>query len=102
MIDAHHHIWRKKDLPWLLGPERPRIFGPYAPLKRDYAVEEYLQDIDGAGITRSVYVQANWAPNWAADEAAWVRAEHDRTGWPHAIVAFADVTRARHRGPLLD
>ncbi|MEM9583060.1 MAG: amidohydrolase family protein [Pseudomonadota bacterium] len=93
MIDAHHHIWRQADLPWLLGPEQPRIFGPYAPIKRDYMIEEYLSDIDGTGIKGSVYVQANWAPNWALDEARWVAAEAARAGWPIAIVAFADMTR---------
>lgn len=92
MIDAHHHIWRQSDLPWLLGPEQPRIFGSYAPIKRDYLVEEYLSDLRDTGIEKSVYVQANWAPNWAADEAAWVQATADRTGWPHAIVAYADMT----------
>ncbi|MEM9523685.1 MAG: amidohydrolase family protein [Pseudomonadota bacterium] len=100
MIDAHHHIWRQADLPWLLGPERPRIFGPYAPIKRDYPIEEYLADIAGAGITGSVYVQANWAPNWAVDEARWVAAEAARTGWPMAIVAFADMTRRDCGGTL--
>ncbi|MEO0760707.1 MAG: amidohydrolase family protein, partial [Pseudomonadota bacterium] len=92
MIDAHHHIWRQADLPWLLGPERPRIFGPYAAIKRDYTIEEYLDDIAGLGITRSVYVQANWAPNWFEDEVAWVQATAERTGWPHAIVGYADMT----------
>ncbi|MEM9063112.1 MAG: amidohydrolase family protein [Pseudomonadota bacterium] len=90
MIDAHHHIWRQKDLPWLLGPEQPRIFGPYAPIKRDYLIDEFRADLDGTGIEKSVYVQANWAPNWAADEAAWVQSVADETGWPHAIVAYAD------------
>ncbi len=94
MIDAHHHIWRQADLPWLLGPERPRIFGPYKPLMRDYPLDEYLDDIAGQGITGSVYVQANWAPNWAVDEAAWVQEQADRTGWPMGIVAYADMTRA--------
>ncbi len=92
MIDAHHHIWRQKDLPWLLGPEQPRIFGPYAAIKRDYEIGEYLADIKGTGITGSVYVQANWAPNWAADEVAWVQSVADRHGWPHAIVGYADFT----------
>lgn len=101
MIDAHHHIWLQKDLPWLLGPEQPRIFGPYAPIKRDYPVEEFLADLDGTGVERSVYVQANWAPNWAADEAAWVQSVADRTGWPHAIVAYADMTAPDVR-PALD
>ena len=69
MIDAHHHIWRQKDLPWLLGPEQPRIFGAYAPIKRDYLIGEFLADVSGTGIEKSVYVQANWAPNWAADDS---------------------------------
>lgn len=93
MIDAHHHFWRQADLPWLLGPEQPRIFGTYAGIKRDYPIEEYLADAKASGIKGSVYVQANWAPNWALDEARWVQAEAERTGWPMAIVAFADMTR---------
>jgi len=51
MIDAHHHIWRQKDLPWLLGPEQPRIFGPYAAIKRDYLIEEFLSDLGKTGIS---------------------------------------------------
>ncbi|MEM7059118.1 MAG: amidohydrolase family protein [Pseudomonadota bacterium] len=92
MIDAHHHIWQQKDLPWLLGPEQPRIFGPYAEIKRDYLIGEYLTDLKTTGIEKSVYVQANWAPNWAADEAAWVQRTADDIGWPHAIVAYADMS----------
>lgn len=92
MIDAHHHIWLQKDLPWLLGPEQPRIFGPYGSIKRDYLIEEYLEDIKGLGITKSVYVQANWAPNWFEDEVAWVQSVSDETGWPHGIVGYADFT----------
>ena len=42
MIDAHHHIWLQKDLPWLLGPEQPRIFGPYAAIKRDGGTHNML------------------------------------------------------------
>ncbi|MEM1315363.1 MAG: amidohydrolase family protein [Pseudomonadota bacterium] len=92
VIDAHHHIWRQADLPWLLGPERPRIFGPYAGIKRDYLIDDYLADLAGEGVVASVYVQANWAPNWAADEAAWVQSVAEAAGWPHAIVGYADFT----------
>jgi predicted TIM-barrel fold metal-dependent hydrolase len=100
MIDAHHHIWRQTDLPWLLGPEQPRIFGPYAPIKRDYLIDEYLGDLKGTGIEKSVYVQANWAPNWAVDEAAWVQSVADKRGWPHGIVGYADFTAADVRPQL--
>lgn len=101
MIDSHHHIWRQKDLPWLLGPEQPRIFGQYTDIKRDYLMSEYLQDISGAGIEKSVYVQANWANNWAHDEAAWVESVAEEYSWPHAIVAYADFTVTDVR-PQLD
>ena len=40
-IDAHFHIWRQADLPWLVGPMQPRIFGPYEAIRRDYPMSEY-------------------------------------------------------------
>jgi predicted TIM-barrel fold metal-dependent hydrolase len=80
---------------------QPRIFGPYEPIRRDYAIEEYLEDIRGTGVTGSVYVQANWAPERALDEAAWVQGIAEEHGWPHAIVAYADFTAPDVR-PQLD
>ncbi len=94
IVDSHHHIWRQADLPWLQGPMQPRIFGPYDPIRRDYAIEEYREDIAGCGVEASVYVQANWAPARAVEEVAWVQAESDRTGFPHAIVGYADLRAA--------
>lgn len=92
VVDAHHHVWRQKDLPWLMGPTQPRIFGPYDAIKRDYTIEEYLADVAGTGVAKSVHVQANWPANWAADEVAWVQSVADAHGWPHAIVGYADFT----------
>ncbi|CCD90896.1 conserved hypothetical protein [Bradyrhizobium sp. ORS 375] len=90
-VDAHHHIWRQADLPWLVGPMQPRIFGPYEPIRRDYPIEEYLGDIAGNGVTQSVYVQTNWAKGGFEDEAAWAQRTADQHGFPHAIVAYADL-----------
>ena len=101
VIDAHHHIWRKQDLPWLEGPMLPRIFGPYEPIRRDYPIAEYLADIAGSGVVKSVYVQANWAPANAEAEVAWVQKTADETGWPHAIVGYADLMADDVR-PALD
>ena len=92
VTDAHFHVWRQADLPWLAGPMQPRIFGPYEPIRRDYPMAEYLRDIAGTGVTRAVYVQANWPPARAVDEAGWVASVAADTGWPHAIVAYADMT----------
>lgn len=100
-VDSHFHVWRQADLPWLTGPMQPRIFGPYEPIRRDYPMAEYLSDIAGTGVERGVYVQANWAPDRAGDEAAWIEGLASETGWPHGIVAYADMTVADAR-PALD
>ncbi len=101
VVDGHHHIWRQADLPWLMGPMQPRIFGPYEPIRRDYPIEEFRADLDGLGVVKSVYVQTNWRPDAYEDEAAWVQRTADKTGWPHAIVAYADVSADDVR-PQLD
>jgi predicted TIM-barrel fold metal-dependent hydrolase len=91
IVDAHHHIWRQADLPWLQGPMVPRIFGPYEPIRRDYPIEEFLADIVGSGVEKSVYVQTNWTKSGAVREVEWVQEVADRHGWPHAIVGHADL-----------
>jgi predicted TIM-barrel fold metal-dependent hydrolase len=91
MIDAHFHIWRQADLPWLTGPMQPRIFGPYEPIRRDYPVTEYLADAAAAGLTGAVYVQANWPVDRFVAEAAFVAEASEESGFPIAIVAYADM-----------
>jgi predicted TIM-barrel fold metal-dependent hydrolase len=90
IIDAHHHIWRRRDLPWLDGPMQPRIFGPYEPIRRDYPIGEYLADLAGTRVAKSVYVQCNWPKDRFEDEVAYVQQVADETGFPHAIVGYAD------------
>jgi predicted TIM-barrel fold metal-dependent hydrolase len=91
IVDAHHHVWRKKDMPWLSGPMVPRIFGPYEPIKRDYLIDEYIADARSAGISRSVYVQANWPLDQVLAEVRWLDELNRETGWPTAVVGSADL-----------
>lgn len=91
-IDAHHHIWRLADLTWLNGPEVPRIFGPYGPIRRDYPIEEFRKDLESCDVVKSIYVQTNWPPDGELTEARWVQSVADATGWPHACVAYADLS----------
>ncbi len=91
-VDAHHHIWPATGLPWLDGPMIPRIFGPYESLQgKAYTAEEYVADATAAGFSQSVYVQANWKLEDSLEEVQWVHEQHERTGWPHAIVGSADL-----------
>ena len=91
-IDSHFHIWRQKDQPWLVGPMVPRIFGPYEPIRRDYPIEEFLADQKDSGVEKAVYVQTNWAKEDFEKEVAFLQRRRDETGWPHAIVGYADMT----------
>jgi predicted TIM-barrel fold metal-dependent hydrolase len=100
-IDAHFHIWRQADLAWLAGPMQPRIFGPYEAIRRDYPMSEYRAEATQAGVEKAVYVQANWPVEKAEAEVAWVETVAHETGWPHAIVGYADMTVADVR-PALD
>jgi predicted TIM-barrel fold metal-dependent hydrolase len=101
IIDAHHHIWRRRDLPWLDGPMQPRIFGPYEAIRRDYLIDEYLADLAGTGVTKSVYVQCNWPKDRFEDEVAYVQQAAHESGFPNAIVGYADFLASDVR-PQLD
>jgi predicted TIM-barrel fold metal-dependent hydrolase len=101
-VDAHHHIWRVQDLPWLSGPMIPRIFGPYESLQgRDYTAADYAADVTPHGFLQSVYVQANWPLERSLDEVHWVHHQHELTGWPDAIVGSADLFDP-HAGAMLE
>jgi len=92
IIDSHFHIWRQKDQPWLVGPMVPRIFGPYEAIRRDYPIEEFFADQKGSGVEKAVYVQTNWAKADFEKEVAFLTETAERTGWPHAIVGYCDMT----------
>ncbi len=91
IIDAHHHIWRVKEVPWLAGPPVPRIFGDYAALRQDYLVDELIGEMAPHGVVKSVYIQINVAPGREVDEVEWVQSVADAHGFPHGIVGYADL-----------
>ena len=91
IVDAHHHIWRQDDLPWLSGPMQPRIFGPYEPIRRDYPIAGISRRSQGHGRRHARSMCRPTGPiDRFEDEAAWVQQTANEHGWPHAIVAYAD------------
>ena len=91
VIDTHHHIWLRKDVAWLADPPTPRMFGDYFGLRRDYPVEEWINDIAPQGVAKSVHVTAMWRPGRALDETRWLQAVANKHGFPHGIVCNADL-----------
>ena len=90
-IDTHHHIWLRKDVAWLADPPIPRMFGDYFGIRRDYPVEEFINDVKPQGVTKSVHVTAMWGPGRALDETRWLQSVADKHGFPHGIVCNADL-----------
>lgn len=91
MIDTHHHIWLRRDVAWLADPPIPRMFGDYFGIRRDYPVEEWMNDIVPQGAVKSVHVTAMWGPGRALDETRWLQSVADKHGFPQGIVCNADL-----------
>jgi len=91
VIDTHHHIWLRKDVAWLADPPIPRMFGDYFGIRRDYPVEEWINDVVPQGVVKSVHVTAMWRPDRALDESRWLQATADKHGFPHGIVCNVDL-----------
>lgn len=89
VIDTHHHIWLRKDVPWLAEPPIPRMFGEYFGIRRDYPVEEFVNDVKSQGVVKSVHVTANWGR--PLDETRWLQSIANKHGFPHGIVCQADL-----------
>lgn len=95
-VDAHHHLWdlERHRYAWLEGegwPEETAVLGDYSAIRHSYLVEAYLADGRPANLVKSVHVQADWSGGDPVDETRWLQSVADRTGFPHAIVAHADL-----------
>lgn len=92
-IDAHHHLWdtQENSYPWLEGPAFDAHFGSSSGLPRPYLLDQYLADAEGQNIVKSVHVEANYDRQDPARETRWLQTLADKHGFPHAIVAYADL-----------
>ena len=80
---------------WLADPPIPRMFGDYFGIRRDYPIEEFINDVKPQGVTKSVHVTAMWGPDRALDETRWLQCVADKHGFPHGIVCNADFSDPR-------
>lgn len=95
IVDAHHHLWdlERNAYPWL-RPETPHPAGDLTPICRSYRLADFLEDARNQALAKSVHVQAEIDRTDPVRETAWLQAIADDPksgGFPHAIVAFADL-----------
>ena len=92
VVDAHHHLWdlTHNNYPWLTGKSPVGL--DVTPFAHDYHVDDYLRDAAGVPVGRSVHVQAGWDTADPVGETRWLTEVAEREGYPHAIVAHADLS----------
>ena len=99
IVDAHHHLWdlNNKDTKysWLMVNEGEAFFGDYAAIRKNYLLEDYIEDTKNQNIIKSVHVQAEHDDDKPVNETAWLQnlADTHSSKLPNAIVAFADFSK---------
>jgi len=104
-VDAHHHLWNleQNSYPWLTPNPEGDPWPNFSELCRSYLVEDFRADIARQNIVKSVHVQAEWDEADPVGETAWLQQVADSPGsggFPHAIVAWADLSRPDVEGVL--
>jgi predicted TIM-barrel fold metal-dependent hydrolase len=91
-VDAHHHLWDavQNSYPYLTDGSRARMHGKPLPLR--YGIDDYKRDIGGLNIEKSVHIQCGWNPADPVGETRWLEGIAREHGYPHAIVAHADLS----------
>lgn len=92
IIDTHHHLWLRQFISWLQDPAPPHMAGDLFGIRRDYPVQEWIQDVSPHGVVKSVHVTANWGVEKSLLETQWLQSVSDQNGYPNAIVFQADMT----------
>jgi predicted TIM-barrel fold metal-dependent hydrolase len=88
------HLWNLANgYRWLSNqvPEFERLIGNYDRLRHNFLVPDYIALTRDSNVVKSVHVQAFGFPNHPVAETAWLQEQADLYGYPHGIVAYADL-----------
>ena len=108
-VDAHVHYYDMQNPELHYAHWQPDVVHPTLgtqPRKlaeRNWLAEDFIALTRSANVTKAVHVQAAIGSADPVKETEWLQDAADRTGFPHAIVAYADLrdpdverTLARH------
>lgn len=92
VIDPHHHLW---DLslhkhPWLTpqkNADGEKAFGSIDPIRKDYAIDDYLSDALGQNVVATVHVEAGWTDDDLLGETRWLDRQDRGSGVASRYVA---------------
>lgn len=97
MVDAHFHLWNldTQNHEWLSdewSESQAAYLGDYTPIRRNFLIEDMIEDFDGHDVIKAVHVQADWGGD-QVDETRWLQSIADEFGYPHGIVARTNLWR---------
>ncbi len=101
-VDAHHHLWDlgANAYPWLRGPQfHQPVLGDIRPIAENYLLADFLLEARSVILKKSVHVETGWAGD-PVGETEWLQSVADAHGFPHAIVAHAELERPDVEGTL--
>ena len=110
-VDAHFHLYDMSHPELFYGQWQPGVPHPFLGeqiqklAERSYFAEDYIAETRNANVTKAIHVQAAIGTKDPVAETEWLQEAADRTGFPHGIVAHADlrdpeveIVLERHRG----
>ena len=83
--DLHYAHWQPDVVHPTLGTQPRKL------AERDWFAEDFIDVSRSSNVTKAVHVQAAIGSADPVKETEWLQAAADRTGFPHAIVAYADL-----------
>ena len=92
IVDPHHHLWdlAVNSYHLLQTKADPEFFcGDVTPIQHNYLAEDYFADTKHQNVVKSVFIEAGSADSLA--EVRWVQHVADLHGFPHGIVAAAEL-----------
>ncbi|AJD44439.1 amidohydrolase 2 protein (plasmid) [Rhizobium gallicum bv. gallicum R602sp] len=98
VIDPHHHLW---DLglqrhPWLWKARasgKEMVFGSFAPILRDYGIDDYRADATRQNVVATVHVEAGWSDAYPLEESRWLDGLDRSSGVAHRYIARVPLER---------
>ena len=96
-VDAHVHFYDMQHPELVYGHWQPGVPHPVLGeqiqrlAERNYLAEDYIAETRNANVTKAIHVQAAIGSPDPVTETEWLQAAAYRTGFPHAIVAHADL-----------
>ena len=97
-VDTHVHYYDMQHpelfyAHWQPGVPHPSLGNQIQKLaERNYIAEDYIAETRNANVTKAVHVQAAIGSKDPVKETEWLQEAADRTGFPHGIVAYSDLS----------